>query len=56
MMSVLKKVNDEIEKNEQNLKIFEKNDYKRIEILQNKTKHLLRLEEMVLNFLIQVEG
>lgn len=47
MMNQLKKINEEIEKNEQKLKIYEKNDPVRIKNLENDTKNLLRLEEMV---------
>ncbi len=47
MMNQLKKINEEIEKNERNLKIYEKNDPLRIKNLEKDTKNLLRLEEMV---------
>ena len=51
MISQLKKINDEIEKNDQNLKIYERNDFKRIQNLQIISQNLLRLEEMVYNFI-----
>lgn len=47
MMNQLKKLNEGIEQNEQNLRIYEKNDPERIKKLENITKNLLRLEEMV---------
>jgi quinol monooxygenase YgiN len=48
MMAQLKKLNEEIDKNEQNLKVYERNDPIRIKKLENTTKQLLRLEEMVI--------
>ncbi len=47
MLNQLKKINDEIEKNEQKLRVYEKNDPIRIKNLEKDTKNLLRLEEMV---------
>ena len=49
MLSLMKNLNEEIEQNEKNLKIYEKNDPTRIKNLEFTTKNLLRLEEMVRN-------